>query len=121
LLHFNIIPFFILMMLHTWSNAKFSSKLLFGLNKIGASIGRSARECGIGVGTVVLYTQRVVMALLSLERQYVSWPYAEERSVIAVQMAVYRVRGCLGYVDGTYVVLRYCPMIDGEQFFHQKS
>jgi hypothetical protein len=29
--------------------------------------------------------------------------------------------GCVGFVDGTYVVLRFCPTKDGETFFNRKS
>ncbi len=29
--------------------------------------------------------------------------------------------GCVAFVDGTYVVLRYCPTIDGETFLNRKS
>jgi hypothetical protein len=39
-----------------------------GCNGNGASVGRFAREFGIGMGTVVLYTERVVTALLPHEQ-----------------------------------------------------
>jgi hypothetical protein len=58
-----------------------------GYNGNGASVGRFAREFGIGVGTVVLYTQRVVMALLSHEQQFYAWSGEEEQSAISVRMA----------------------------------
>ncbi len=92
-----------------------------GCNGNGASVGRFAREFGIGVGTVVLYTARVVKALLSLEHQHLAWPDEEEQSAISARMAVRGFPGCVGFVDGTYAVLRYCPTRDGETFFNRKS
>jgi hypothetical protein len=36
-------------------------------------------------------------------------------------MAAQGFSGCVGFVDGTYVVLRYCPTRNGETFFNRKS
>ncbi len=76
-----------------------------GCNGNGASVGRFAREFGIGVRTVVLYTTRVVKALLWLEEQHLAWPDEEERSAISARMARLGFPGCVGFVDRTYVVL----------------
>ncbi len=92
-----------------------------GCNGNDASVEGFAREFGIGVGTVVFYTQHVVKALLSLEKQYVFWLEEEERSAISTRMATHRFPDCVGFIDGTYVVLRYCPTKDEKTFLNWKS
>jgi len=41
-----------------------------GCDGNGASVGRLAHTCGIGVGTVILYSKRVVEAIMSLEEEF---------------------------------------------------
>ena len=86
-----------------------------GCHGNAASVGRIARSLGIGNGTVTLYCNRVINALNSLTKDYIYWPRETERDQIASRIeAEYGVPDCVGYVDGTDVILNEKPHIDGE-------
>ena len=71
-----------------------------------ASIGKIARHFGISEGTVVLYTDLVVTAFLSLEEKFVFLPNAPEKKQIKNRIREYSgFPNCLGFVDGTLLVL----------------
>ena len=75
-------------------------------------------------GSAVMWTFRVIVALLRLEAQVPYWPDAEERETIAGAFAVdYNViGGCVGIIDGFHVVLYRRPgRPDGADFFNRKG
>ncbi len=45
----------------------------FGFDGNASSIGKVARSLGLGNGTVVLYTSRVIQAILSIHNQFIKW------------------------------------------------
>lgn len=93
----------------------------YGCYGNGASVGRIARSKGISNGAVTLYCQRIAKAILSVTSIYVKWPNHAERLAIAHDLKErYGVPGCVGFVDGTDVVLSQRPHIDGEVFFSRK-
>lgn len=92
-----------------------------GGNGNGNSVGRSSRLAGIGAGTVQLFTNRVFTAILSLEKQVVTWPNAEERIRISGRFdRKYGLKGCVGIIDGTPIVFSQRPHIDGETYWSRK-
>lgn len=67
-----------------------------------------ARDMGIGEGTVALFSDRVMLALLVLKSEVVHWPNAEEK-------AVHKQRVCaascdvflsvIGFIDETFITI----------------
>lgn len=92
-----------------------------GCNGNGASVGRISRMCGVGYGTVLLYTNRVIIAIISLEAQYITWPTYNER--IASSRRFYDKSGirCMGALDGTHINLCQRPKTDGQDYFTRKK
>src|SRR5436309_3143488 len=71
--------------------------------------------------TVELYTDRCIVAILSLERQVICWPDKEERQEVKRRIkAESGFPSCLGFVDGTLFVLKYKPLLDGEDYYSRK-
>ena len=69
-----------------------------------------------------LYTDRCIVAILSLESQVVCWPEEEEREEI--KRRIRRESGfpfCLGFIDGTLFVLENKPLVDGEDYLSRKK
>ena len=59
----------------------------FGCDGTGNSNGRIARNCGYSNGSVVNFGSRVQIALLSLKKEVVRWPNAEERKQISARFS----------------------------------
>ncbi|KAK4684819.1 nuclease HARBI1, partial [Tremellales sp. Uapishka_1] len=75
-------------------------------------------------GTVNLWTDRVMLALLSIEKTTVFWPDADERRKISEDFAHTWALpgGCVGIIDGFHVVLAYQPQrIDHHDFHSYKG
>ena len=88
----------------------------------GASVGRIARSNGIGDGTVVLYTNRVMLAVLSIENEYIRLDNVLERQQTSLRMNTkYGFFGCVGVADGTHIILNQKPHTDGETYFSRKG
>lgn len=67
-------------------------------------------------GSVSLYTERSLIAIVSSLKKYISWPSGEERAVIARELyAQYGIPSCVGFIDGTDIVLRQAPSIGCEK------
>jgi hypothetical protein len=102
-------------------------QLIIVLNRLGcdgngASIDREALLFGKSIGTIEKYTDRVLTAILAVEKNYVYWPDAVERRKISKRM--YRSHGlknAVGVVDGTPINFYQRPGIDGECFFTRKG
>ncbi|CAG8824206.1 17292_t:CDS:1, partial [Dentiscutata erythropus] len=93
-----------------------------GCNGNGASVGRFARQWGLGIGTVIKYTKRVITAINSIGDNYVQWPNSFERQQISNRIEQSSgFKGCVGFLDGTDVVLEYKPSIDGETYYNRKK
>lgn len=93
----------------------------FGCDGNGAAVGRLANICGIGAGTVVLYTKRVISAIESLETQFIRWPSAEERRVTARRIEENTgFPNCIGIIDGTHIHFAQRPTVDPECYWTRK-
>ncbi|CAG8756150.1 444_t:CDS:2, partial [Gigaspora rosea] len=64
------------------------------------------RLVGLGIGTVVEYTKRIVTAINSIGNAYVQWPDSIEQQQLS------EFKGYVGFLDGTDVVLEYKPLKD---------
>ncbi|KAI9919266.1 hypothetical protein PsorP6_017570 [Peronosclerospora sorghi] len=58
-----------------------------GMNGNGADVKRIARTAGVADGTVTLYTDRVISALVRLSSEFVRWQQPEDRREISVRIA----------------------------------
>ena len=73
-------------------------------------------------GTIELYTRRCLVAILTIEKDVVTWPDCNERAHI-----VRRIRqesgfpDCVGLVDGTLIVFSQKPTLDGADYYSQKG
>lgn len=98
-------------------------QLAVALNRLGrygngASKGDLSTYFTIGNGTVLLYTERAIEALLSLENEVIAWPSAQERREHSQYMDMqYSLKGCVGMVDGSCIVLATRPAISGSDYF----
>jgi DDE superfamily endonuclease len=97
---------------------------LFRFGRFGnsASLKDIERTFGVSEGTVINATRRVVEAILSLEDKYLRWYTVEESTEI--KRRIYQMSGfphCLGFLDGTTIVLAEKPVKDGEFYFNRKS
>ena len=101
-------------------------QILLVLNRLGcegngASIKRHSIWHGVSYGTV-LYTERVICAILSLQDKYIKWPDRLERREMSRRFARdYGLPGAVGIIDGTPVHFYQRPGVDGENFFTRKS
>lgn len=94
----------------------------FGAHGNAAAVARVASRFAIGDGTVILYTERIIEAIVVLFDQFVTWPNHIERESISTRIeALCGFPDCLGFLDGTDIVLEQKPAIDGELYFNRKK
>ncbi|POW17351.1 hypothetical protein PSTT_00757 [Puccinia striiformis] len=92
-----------------------------GCHGNGVSVAMLACKYRMGEGSVELYTNRCIMAILGLKPQLLAWPNAEERSEVSSGFADVGFEGCVGLIDGTLVVLSTCPGRDGPDYYNRKG
>jgi hypothetical protein len=86
---------------------------------------RIASHFGVSESTIFLCIKRVILALLRLWKSYIQWPkpgsaeYKRLRGAIADRSPYFE--GCVGFVDGSEIILRDKLLLDGESFFSRKS
>lgn len=57
-------------------------------------------------GTVVLWTHRVIIAVLAQQQRWIKWPSVEEREVIKTRIGQRSAFGqCVGFADGSLLPL----------------
>ncbi|KAA1125554.1 hypothetical protein PGTUg99_019016 [Puccinia graminis f. sp. tritici] len=93
-------------------------QMMVTLNRLGCygngvAIGMLATCYRIGDGTVELYTNRCILAILSLRSQLLTWPEPAAREEIKSEFEEVGFDGCVGLIDGTLVILSTCPEKDG--------
>jgi hypothetical protein len=77
---------------------------------------------GIGKGTCVLHTTRVVEALNDLASKHVVWPNKRKCKAMSTRMAAKGFKGCVCFIDGRTFPLSQKPVVvDGECYFDRKS
>ncbi|XP_055352505.1 uncharacterized protein LOC129598558 [Paramacrobiotus metropolitanus] len=109
------------------SQAPVAKQLATALSRFGscgnaASVGSVARKFGISEGTVDAFTKRVIVALVSLEKEVVRWPTTAEKRIIKHKIkSKHHFASCIGFVDGTDIVLATKPSMNGEDYFNRKK
>lgn len=72
-------------------------------------------------GSVNNYTNRCIYAILQLEKEYVRWPDAAERSQIEARIgATSFFKDCVGFIDGTLLTLASAPSLHKEDYWTRK-
>ncbi|RKO91932.1 hypothetical protein BDK51DRAFT_51473 [Blyttiomyces helicus] len=84
-------------------------------------VGKMIQLFGIGAGSVVLFTKRMVQALTECRGEWVVWPDVARRKEISGVMSEKGFPGCVGIVDGTTIPSPQKPAIDGEVYFDRKK
>jgi hypothetical protein len=75
-----------------------------------------------GRGTFELYKDRVITAIRSLRGQFIRWPDAGERTVIAQRIKKdYKFQNCLGFVDGTLFPFSNQPATNDASDYHGRK
>ena len=97
---------------------------LYLLGSFGSSTVRAAPQLGIGEGTAHLYCNRCIIALVRLSSRFIQWPnpgtpeFRRMRAEIEQQSQFH---GCVGFLDGTNIVLQYGPSFYGESYYDRKK
>jgi len=95
------------------------NKLRYPSMFLGGSTGERTRlALNIGKGVVLAYTWRTVNLLARLVPTYIRWPHSAEHPVQSGHRVFSR---CIGFQDGTNIVLRNKPIIDPEAYFSRKK
>jgi len=77
---------------------------------------------GIGEGTVILYTKRVIQAIMAKKKSFVKWPTSEEHKKVQEGFEnLGGLKNVIGAIDGTYIPLRNAPNKDPEVYFTRKK
>ncbi|POM59022.1 Hypothetical protein PHPALM_36248 [Phytophthora palmivora] len=93
-----------------------------GCDGNGASIGKLARHFRCAEGTIELFTDRCITALIALEADVVSWPDAYEREEISARIEeLSGFRQCIGFVDGTLFPFSTKPEHDSSDYYSRKG
>ena len=94
----------------------------FGFDGTSSSGGKISRNLGISKGTVILYTTRVIEAILSIHFELIKWPDRRRRKITSDYFEEnHRLKGCVGIVDGTFVNLCEKPQVDPETYWSRKQ
>ncbi|MBW0543952.1 hypothetical protein O181_083667 [Austropuccinia psidii MF-1] len=92
----------------------------FGSNGTGSLVGRIRALFGIGQGTVILYTKRIIAALFKHQSSYLVWPNYEECRELSQVMQAKGFPGCIGFIDGSWIPLSQRSPNDSEVHFDRK-
>lgn len=87
-----------------------------GVNGNGASVGKMQAIFGVGAGTVCLFTNRVIEAILAQFDGWLEWPAAGRRRELARVMQEEGFLGYVGFIDGTTLPLSQKPGVDGKVY-----
>ena len=102
-------------------------QLLVALERLGfdgtsSSVGKISRNLGISKGTVILYTTRVIEAILSIQNEFIKWPDRRRRKITSEYFEEnHQLKGCVGIVDGTFINLCEKPQVDPETYWSRKQ
>ncbi|POV97231.1 hypothetical protein PSTT_15212 [Puccinia striiformis] len=88
----------------------------FGCYGNGVAVGFLARFFRVGQGTVELYTNRCIMAILRLKSGMLKWPNADERKLTQKDYADEGFDGCVGLIDGSLIPLFDAPSKNGSDY-----
>ncbi|KNF06054.1 hypothetical protein PSTG_00569 [Puccinia striiformis f. sp. tritici PST-78] len=103
-----------------------AEQMMVTLNRLGChgngvSVGMLATKYRIAEGTVELYTDRCLMAILGLKSDLLCWPDSNAHREVSEGFGEVGFDGCVGLIDGTLVVLSTCPGKDGADYYNRKG
>lgn len=93
---------------------------LYRLGHTHETMGEIACLFGIGEGTVQLFFDRMMLALLKLRPTYLRWPGRYTLAHRNVRQAVEKdsnFPGCIGYLDGSIIGFKYKPHNDASSYW----
>jgi hypothetical protein len=100
-------------------------QLLITLHKLGlraAKFSTIARKFKVSKGAARDSFNRVIQAIINLEKECVRWPDKNEREQLAIELqAKYGFRQCIGTLDGTLIGITERPEWYGEDFYSRKA
>ena len=99
-------------------------QLAIFLHRIGSKsdIFNICSKFGIGEGTVILYTKRIIKAIIAQKNLYVQWPKGEKRNHVHRGFQLMRgFENVIGAVDGTHIILNEKPSNSPELYFNRKK
>jgi hypothetical protein len=77
---------------------------------------------GIGEGTVILFTKRVIQAIMVQKKNFIKWPISEERKKVHEEFEnLGGLKNVIKAVDGTYIPMKNAPNKDPEVYFTRKK
>ncbi|CAI2199582.1 10124_t:CDS:1, partial [Funneliformis geosporum] len=91
------------------------------LGSTGSLFGVCSRF-GLGEGTVILYTKRVIQAILTQKNTFLKWPTLEERRKVNKGFEnLGGLKNVIGAIDGTHILMKNAPSKDSEVYFTRKK
>ena len=81
----------------------------------------TARDCGVGQGSVFLYIDQVITALRLLGPKRVCWPKGDVREEVKTAYADVGFPGCLSVIDRSLIWLAYIPEENPIVYFAERS
>ncbi|MBW0552374.1 hypothetical protein O181_092089 [Austropuccinia psidii MF-1] len=94
---------------------------LLGFNGNGASFGKLGMLFEVSHGAIVLYTQRIIKALIKYEKEYIMWPNSQKQLETSEVMKAKQFPGCVVSIDGSLIPLSQRPPRNGEAYFDFKK
>ena len=96
---------------------------LYMLGRAGGGQACTGVNLNISKGTVSLYLWRTIKLLIQIMPEYIRWPSLQERHTMRHTMRPRSeiFKNCVGFLDGSVIVLRYKPMVDPEAYYSRKS
>jgi len=92
---------------------------LYQLGLLENSTVRSAEQLGLGEGTLRLYLWPVVHAILGLQAQFLQWPRDHEYRRMRSEVEEWSdFPGCVGFLDGSDIGLRFSSEWQAETYFN---
>lgn len=91
----------------------------FYILSCSVSIKRSRMALNVAKGTTHRFLWRTIDLLASMSHEFIWWPSAQEGEMLADHDSVFR--DCIGYVDGTELILKYKPEKNHEGYFSRKK
>ncbi|KAL2632550.1 hypothetical protein R1flu_004029 [Riccia fluitans] len=92
----------------------------FGHEGNGACFSHSLMLWGLDEGSMVNYTNTIMIALRDKLRYLVSWPTTSKRRRISAAFVEKGFLGCVGLIDGTLIPLSQRPH-DGNEMYHDRK
>ena len=92
-----------------------------GRNGNGNSLLDISYRFGISEGCVILYTNRIIQAILTTMSLYIKWPTTVDMANTSTRLSLRGFPGCIGFVDGTSIPFYDKPLDCPEDYYSRKQ